>query len=91
MYSNTMMVLLNSRMVYGIENDTASTESAVIYRRSFISTLQVGVSVTHESDWPEHPEVSKTVGRHYINLEIDIESLSWRMGNVEQTRSLRLC
>ena len=50
MHSNTMMVVLNSRMVYGIENDTISESS------NKPSSILVSVSVTHEqrSDPLEH-------------------------------------
>ena len=63
-----MMVVFNSRMVYGIANDTESNElsSAMTFRRSIFLTsqLEVGVSVTHKqwSDPLEHPlEDFKTV------------------------------
>ena len=64
MYSNTMMVLLNSRMVYGMPNDVSTELSFVTYRRSIFFSSQVGVSVTHaESDSLEHPVGdSKMVG-----------------------------
>ena len=59
MYSNAMMAVLNSRMIYGIANNTTSNElsSAVTFRRSVFLTSQVAVSVTHEqrSDPLEHP------------------------------------
>ena len=66
MYSNTMMAVLNSRMIYGIANDTTWNElsSAVTFRRSVFLTSQVAVSVTHEqrSDSLEQPlEHFKTV------------------------------
>jgi hypothetical protein len=58
MYSNTMMVLLNSRMVYGIANDT---ESSII---SFIVpslTSQVVVSVTHEQQRSDPLEIVSVI------------------------------
>ena len=67
MYSNTMMVLLNSRMVYGIANDTESNEL------SFVMTYlnsQVGVLVAHEQAL-EHPiEVVSVTIQTLISLNI---------------------
>ena len=68
MYSNTMMVLLNSRMVYGIANDTESNEL------SFVMTYlnsQVGVLVAHEQAL-EHPiEVVSVTIQTLISLNIE--------------------
>jgi hypothetical protein len=54
-----MMVVLNSRMVYGIENATVSVSPIVVIPQG----LQAGVSVTHEQ-WSvthDHPEDFKMV------------------------------
>ena len=50
MYSNTMMVSLNSRVVYGIPNDTVSNEllPEMTFRKFGFIHSQVGISVTHE-------------------------------------------
>jgi hypothetical protein len=53
MYSNTLMVLLNSRMTYGARNDTISIELSTEASRMYFSS-QAGVSVTYESDSAVH-------------------------------------
>ena len=80
LYSNTMMVVLNSRMVHTIAESTLSDRlqvSPIVTPQRFFAS-QGGVSVTHEqwSDPLEHPlddfkMVSVTILQ---NLDIDIES-----------------
>jgi hypothetical protein len=73
MYSNTMMVLLNSRMVYGITDDTDSNKLSFVM--AYI-TSQVGVSVAHEQqpDPLEHPLEMVSV-----TIQILISSLNFRL------------
>ena len=56
LYSNTLMVLLNSRMVYGISSDTMSDKVSPIVSPKKCITSKADASVTHEwSDPLEHP------------------------------------
>jgi hypothetical protein len=67
MYSNSMMVVLNSRMVYGIINDTLSSE--VI--NPVFSISHGGISVTREQ-WTEPvPLKDFKVSIAITNLDID--------------------
>jgi hypothetical protein len=80
LYSNTMMIVFNSRMVYTIANDTVSNEQSKTFRRSVPFISQVGVSVTHEqrTDPPEHPlEDFKVVS---VNIQTLISILNLRLG-----------
>ena len=52
MYSNTMMVLLNSRMVYGIADDTESSSLSFVVT---YPTSQIGVPHEQRLDPLEHP------------------------------------
>ena len=91
MYSNTMMVVLNSRMVYGITNDTASTtneELSVLTftKRSLFFNEQASVPVAHNEQRSDQLQLPlednfKRVSVHYTTvLDIDIESSSsWRV------------
>ena len=76
------MFVLNSRMVYGVVDDVVSNK---------LSFATSGVTVTQElehwSDPHEHPlEDFKGVSVSIQNLDIDIESSSWRIGSFKQTR-----
>jgi hypothetical protein len=72
-----MMVVLNSRMVYGITNNTLSTELNSACQKP---TVQDGISVTHEQ-CTDALDLSvgtlKMVSITYINLDIDVDASSW--------------
>ena len=81
MYSNTMMVVLNSRMTFSRSNDTVrsnefssvATANSRLGRPVFSTSLHGGISVTREQ-WGNPLEIYKIdVSIRYPNINIDID------------------
>jgi hypothetical protein len=78
-----MMVVLNSRMVYGITNDTVSNKLslsfATVSRR--FSTSQAGVSMSHEQ-W-SNPPASEHQLEDFKVVSVAIKTLMLSILNLE--------